>query len=493
MAKDDKEIVSALHAKLADRVGEQRYELWFGNGTEMGYRDGQLALTAPSRFVRDWLRQHFRADLEAACRDVLGELPTIEYHINPELAKADQPAAAKPRRKATEPSGTLGAAAGQPAAAQPATLPLHAATASTATAAMSGAAAQNASMMAAARTPGFDDFIVGAGNKLAHTTAQLIIERPGSISPLVVHGPTGCGKTHLLQAIRSAAVARNQKLHAVYLTAEQFTTYFLEALGGKGLPNFRRKYRGVDLLIIDDVQFFAGKRATLVEMLYTIDTLLQQGKQLVFSSDRAPNELSGLGPELAARLTGGLVCRVEQPDFETRRGIVDVLCRRMGIDVPADVQTLVATHVTSHARELSGALNRLQATSLATEKPITMQLAEEALAELAVQTSRIVRLPDIQRAVCDVFGLEPDSLQSNRKAKAISYPRMLAMFLARKYTRAALSEIGYFFGRRSHSTVISANKKVAGWMSQRQPLNLAEQTWDIEEALRRVEEQLRAG
>ncbi len=470
MTKDDKEIVSALRTRLADRVGSERFELWFGAGTKLDWRDGTLTVDAPSRFVRDWLRSHFRGELEAVCHDVLGRQPTIEYGIH----SAPVPPAATPapvRRENPKPPCSA-PTTGRSAAHKP--------------------AARRAAAPSVARQMEFGDFVVGSSNRLAVASAQMVAERPGSMTPLVVYGPTGSGKTHLLQSVRAAALRHNHKLHAVCLTAEQFTTLFLEALGGKGLPSFRRKYRGLDLLIIDDVQFFAGKRATLVELLYTIDTLLEQGKQLVFSADRPPSEMTGLGPELAARLSGGLVCRLEQPDFETRCGIVEVLARRMGLEVPMEVQNLVASHATHHAREITGALNRIQATSLATQQPISLALAEQALSELAAQSARLVRLPDIQRAVCDVFGLEPESLLSNRKAKAISYPRMLAMFLARKHTRAALSEIGHFFGRRSHSTVISAHKKVTNWMSRREPLALAEQNWDIEEALRRVEELLKA-
>lgn len=480
VTKDDQQIVAALRAKLADRVGQQRFDLWFGGGTRLAPRDGRLIVEAPSRFIRDWLRTHFRADLEGVGRELLGERATVEYLVNEQFAhEATRP----PKRPAQAPRAT--SANGSPASAN--------GTGSAPAGNPARSAAAPAVALATSATTNFDDFVVGRGNKLAVTSAQLVAERPGSISPLVVYGGTGCGKTHLLRAVRAAALAHSRKLHAVYLTAEQFTTYFLEALGGKGLPSFRRKYRGVDLLMIDDVQFFSGKRATLVELLYTIDTLLQHGKQLVFAADRAPNEITGLGAELSARLSGGLVCKLEQPDYETRLGIVEVLCRRMGVEISQSVQSLVAAHASNHAREISGALNRLQATSLALGRPITLDLAEEALNELAAQTHRVVRLPDIQKAVCDVFGLEPDTLQSSRKAKSVSYPRMLAMFLARKHTRAALSEIGHFFGRRSHSTVVSANKKVAAWMSQRQPLALTDQTWDIEDALRRVEDQLKAG
>jgi chromosomal replication initiator protein len=332
---------------------------------------------------------------------------------------------------------------------------------------------------------------VGESNKLAFTSAELVTQQPGSLSPLLVHGASGVGKTHLLEGICSAIRRSDRGLHAIYLTAEQFTTLFLEALGGRGLPSFRQKYRGVDVLLIDDVQFFAGKRATLVELLYTVDTLLKENRQLVFASDRPPAELHALGPELVARLTGGLVCRVETPDYAVRLGIVRNLAQRLGMTLSEEVVTLVASHVTTSARELCGALKRLQVTSVAHGQPITRALAEQALAELSDQTCRPVQLPDIQKAVCNVFGIEPENLRSKRKVASVSHPRMLAMWLARKHTRAALSEIGHFFGRRSHSSVISAQKNVERWLRRQERLTLSQRSCDIEEAIRKVEETLR--
>ena len=280
---------------------------------------------------------------------------------------------------------------------------------------------------------------------------------------------------------------------AVYLSAEQFTSLFLEALRGSGLPSFRRKYRGVSLLILDDLQFLVGKRATQVELLHTVNTMLREGRQLVFSADRPPAELAELGPELTARLSSGLVCPIEPPDFATRLGVAAHMAKRLGVDVPVEVQRLIASRMTCHAREISGAICRLQAASQAMGLPITLALAEDALGDMIRQHSRVVRLGDIQKAVCDVFGLEPASLQSGGKRKRLSHPRMLAMWLARKHTRAALSEIGDFFGRRSHSTVISAQKRVDGWMASGQPLHLSERTWQIDDAIREVERQLLAG
>ena len=268
------------------------------------------------------------------------------------------------------------------------------------------------------RFASLDTFVAGEANRLAITSAEMVVRQPGQHTPLMFYGPTSVGKTHLLEGIWTAARRSHQRLTAVYLSAEQFTSHFLEALRGSGLPSFRRKYRGVGLLMIDDLQFLVGKRATQVELLHTIDTFLREGRQLVFAADRSPAELAELGPELTTRLTGGLVCRIEPPDYATRLGIVGQMARRMKLHVPADVQQFVASRLTSHARELSGALCRLQATSQALGRPISLAMAEEALADLIRHSGRVVRLPDIEKAVCDVFGLEPASLQSDAKAKA---------------------------------------------------------------------------
>jgi chromosomal replication initiator protein len=245
--------------------------------------------------------------------------------------------------------------------------------------------------------------------------------------------------------------------------------------------------------MIDDVQFFVGKRATVVELQHTIDTLLREGRQLVLASDRPPPELAGLGAELVARMSGGLVCGIERPERETRLRILRQLASAGGMAVPVDVLDFVAAELDGDARQLAGALNRLEATSRAMGQPVTPELAQTALADIIRATERVVRLSDIERAVCDVFGLERRVLQSNRKTRAVSHPRMLAMWLARKYTRAAFSEIGRFFGNRTHSTVISAEKKVDRWMANKASIQFAHGSCDVAAAVHRVEVRLRSG
>jgi chromosomal replication initiator protein len=294
------------------------------------------------------------------------------------------------------------------------------------------------------------------------------------------------GKT-ICRAIVREYRRRHPRARAVYLSAEQFTTSFVEALRGSGLPSFRQKCRGADLLAIDDLQFFAGKARTLEELQHTVDTLLGEGRQLALASDRGLADLRSLGPELWSRLAGGLVCEIEPPEFATRLGILRRLREELRLTVGDDVLARVASQITAGARELRGALHRLQAMSAAFEQPISAEMADAALRELARQCTRAVRLADVEQAVCDVFGVEPAQLRSDRKGRSVSEPRMLAMWLARKYTRAAWSEIGQFFGRRSHSTVIAAHRRVERLISAQGEIGLDDRSCRVEEAIRRLE------
>jgi chromosomal replication initiator protein len=520
---NDMDIVSAVHSWLADKLGPIRYELWFGAKTRLSLSAGVLTVESATQFAQDWLRTHYRRQLETACREVAGRDAEIEFCVNAELesdsASSPNCHAAKEhyeqRGRETKTSNHVStartalahtvngnrkpsAASLAAAAAGPGQLNGTAMAANGVTVQQLGlqtapVGAQGGSETPRRRFAALETFVSNTTSQLALAAAKMVAEKPGSLTPLVFHGPPGCGKTHLLEGIWSAARAQHRGANIVYLSAEQFTTYFVEALRGSGLPSFRRKYRGVDLLLIDDVQFLVGKRATLVELLHTIDSLSREGKQLVFSSDRVPAELNQLGPELTTRLAGGMVCRLESPDLQLRQGLVQEFARRLKIELSDDIVQLIATRVTAGAREISGAVNRVHATARMLGKSISFELASEALAGMQSQTARAVRLVDIERAVCGVFGLPGESLQSNQRTKNVSAPRMLAMWLARKHTRAGLNEIGQYFGRRSHSTVISAHKKVSDWMSQESELELADRRCQVDEAIRRVEDQLRVG
>jgi chromosomal replication initiator protein len=337
-----------------------------------------------------------------------------------------------------------------------------------------------------------DAFIVGEGNRLAHAAVNNLLSQLGRYSPLFISGPPGSGKTHLLEGVWRTARQTAPHCRTIYLSAEQFTTQFVEALRGSGLPSFRKKYRDVELLLIDDLQFFAGKPSTLTELQHTVDTLMRAGRQIVFAADRGLPELKNLGSELVARIGGGLVCGIDAADLSTRLAILEQMAGTHETPTPRTVLEWLATQLDGDARQLAGALNRLHATSEALHCRIDLPFAQRALADLVRVNRKAVRLADITNTICEMFGIDEQSLQSESKSPVVSHPRMLAMWLARKYTRAALSEIGKHFGRKSHTTVISAEDKVSEWLvSGKKNLLLPEGDCRLEDVVKRVESQLR--
>ncbi len=468
MTNCDMEIVAGLLARLSQAVGPERYELWFAEAVRFHWAHGTLRVEADNPFVADWLRGKFSSLLQTLCAEVVGRPCEVEFRVIQKARPISTPRPAPAPRPQARSAPPVSAANGDGAATE------------------AGPALRR-------KLCRLGDFVVGPSNRVAQTTASMVLEAPGRYSPVLLYGPTGVGKTHLLEGMLHGLRSRDNRLRTMYLSAEQFTSMFLEALRGSGLPNFRRKYRGVDLLCIDDIQFFCGKKATLVELLHTTESLAREGRQIVFTADRPPNELEGLGKELSARLTGGVMCALQSPDYATRLEITRRAATRMELEVPGDVLDFVASRLTQHAREISGALFRLQAASRAHARPISLSLAQECLADLAKSPERMVRLNDVSRAVCDLFELDERSLRSADKSQAVSHPRMFAMWLARKYTRAPLSEIGEYFGNRTHSTVISAQKKVDGWVAKKAQIGGPNAGLPIEDVLRRIEQRLRTG
>jgi chromosomal replication initiator protein len=470
---EDIQFAAELRGRLVDCLGPERFELWFGNQTRFRFDGHRLTVFAASAFTRDWLRRNFVREMRQCCRAVFESPIEVEFDVDESIAagSAEEADCVADEARAECANGVE--------------LPPRP-VAKVETAGMASAAAKPIRM-----EPRFAAFVVGRSNEYAFTAATMTARGSQQASPVLFCGSTGVGKTHLLRSLRAEYRRHHPRARAVYLTAEQFTTSFVEALRGTGLPSFRTKCRGADLLLVDDLHFFAGKRASIDELLHTLDAMHHEGRQVALASARTLAELRPLGKELLSRLSGGLVCELELPDFATRLEIVRRLALEMGLTLTDEVASLVATQISSGASELRGALHRLQAVATARHKPITPQQATTELAELSQQCSRHVGLPEVEQAVCDVFGIEPSQLRSERKGRTINEPRMLAMWLARKYTRAPWSEIGQFFGRRSHSTVIAANRRVEQLIRKQAKIGLSRETCGVEEAIRRVEAVMR--
>jgi chromosomal replication initiator protein len=489
---DDSDRLSALRKELVSRLGRERYDLWLGPQSSLELSDGQLRVGCTSTFELQCLRRRVHAQLVETCRVVCGENVSVEYFIcaaEPVTTKMVQKQLIAQDDDVVDDVVDEACATGEPCATMVCESPTQPILPIRRDAKKQTPAGRTLSRCS------FNNFVVGAGNELAFRTAHAIAERPGRYGTLVLHGPSGSGKTHLMFATLRELRRHGSSLRSLRLTAEQFTAEFLDALHHRTSPSFRQKYRSVDVLMIDDIQFLLTKRATLDELLVTIDSLQERGKQVVLTCDCSPQELLKVSPELSSRISGGLTIPLEMPDFATRQGLVRQFIADMhpviGMTISDEIVVVIATQVAGSARQLQGAINKLIVTSQALKKPLTAELARTILAEYVQQITPSVKLSDIQRAVCEVFGVEAASLKSASKTRTVVEPRMLAMWLACNLTRSALGEISEFFGRRSHSTVISAQKKIERMVSDGEHISVANHDCTVEEAIRKVQQRLR--
>ncbi len=321
----------------------------------------------------------------------------------------------------------------------------------------------------------------------------MILERPGTISPILIHGPCGSGKSHLAKAAAQQLRRRCGFRRTILMTAEQFTIDYTESARGAGFASFRKKYRDVDAFVLDDLQFCLGKSATLSELRNTLDNLIRDRKQVIFVSDRSLNELTGLGSDLIARIAGGMSCGMEPLDADTRLSLLKRLLAKHELELSTSTVESLAESAGGDGRVLYGIVFRLLAEQRRLDRQLSHEEALTASLDLIRASQPVIRLSDIERVVCENFRLEPKSLQTKGKAKFVSGPRMLAMFLARKHTRAAYSEIGEYFGNRQHSTVISAQKKVAQWLESNGAVPQGTGSVTVREVLRRLEASLQVG
>ncbi len=307
----------------------------------------------------------------------------------------------------------------------------------------------------------FDQFVMGDANRIATNAARAIAEGgPMRFNPLFIHGPTGQGKTHLLHATGHGYLARKPGARALAMSAERFMVDFVQAMRSKDTLAFKARLRSVDLLMIDDFQFIAGKETTQEEFLYTIDELMRGGRRLVITADRSPHELDGIEGRILSRLTQGLVVDMQPADYALRRAIVEAKANALSVPVPGSVRDLLATRISSNVRELEGGLNRLVAYASLSERRIDEAFAEETLADMFRAGRRRVTIDEIQKRVADHFKIRATEMVSARRARVVARPRQIAMYLSKQLTPRSLPEIGRRFGGRDHTTVIHAVKQI---------------------------------
>lgn len=308
----------------------------------------------------------------------------------------------------------------------------------------------------------FDQFVMGPENRLAHAAALAVADRPGrAYNPFVIHGGVGLGKTHLLQSICQAVLSRQPSARVTYINCCTFIDAFHDCVKAGRMPDFRHRFRLVDMLVIDDVHLLSRHEQTQEEFFHTFNALHQAGKQIILSADSIPNEIPALTERLVSRFNSGLVARVDRPGFETRVAIVKAKAQLHQLTLPEDVPAYVAARVASNIRELEGALARMRALSMATSKPIDLELAKLALAEDGrVDDERSPSIQTILEAVVRYYNLRLADLLGKRRHKSVALPRQVAMWLARRHTRHSLEEIGGHLGGRDHSTVLHAVKSV---------------------------------
>lgn len=464
--------LDAFSTRLRQKLGDQRYASWIDGAIQANMQGDLLNLLSGSAFVRDYVRRNFASDILATAHETWGPQVKVAYVLH-EVVKNAGPALppsaqAESDQVLSEPDGVTREATHttfpQPPAKNPAQVrlaPPH-------------------------RDP-FQDWVSGAPTVAVERVCRRVMLGEYASTPVLLWGAAGTGKTHLLRTLATATREARNKQRVLPLTAEQFLISFVDAVRGGGLPNFRHKHRGVDLLLLDNVHELAGKERTVEEFLHTVDSLLDAGGRVVVTSDRSPNDLRGLGPELSSRLVGGVVAEVETPDVPMRARLIQHQAGSLGLSLPNGVVQRLASRLVGGSREVTGALHRLELEADARGLEVNLGLADRVADDVNRIATPPVRLDDIQQAVCDVFGLEASLLKSSKRTKTVAEPRMLAMWLARKLTRSAWSEIGDYFGRRSHSTVISAHRRVERLLSSPEPTRLSGVGGDLHDAIRRIE------
>ncbi|CAN5417662.1 chromosomal replication initiator protein DnaA [soil metagenome] len=496
--------LARLADAIAQRVGPQRFHVWFNNSTRLDLKQDGLEIAVPNDFISEWIGTHFTRPIQEAAHEVLGGPLSVRFCVMPELFAGRDEAGNAPTTLALKPTKlrpTAPLLADGPvapsASSRMAISPSPVAPSKPAPAAPTHTGDMSSQYSSRPRLRhDLETFVVGASNQLAMNTAAYVAEFPGAqYNPLFIHGSCGLGKTHLLQGLCKRFIEHHPTKRWMYLTGEEFTNEFLTSLRSNKLDLFRRKLRDLDLLVIDDVHFLSGKKATQEEFLHTFNAIEAMGKQVVLVSDDHPKMISEFGESLINRFVSGMVVRIDPPNYATRCEILRAIARRSGLGMSEEVVAWIARRVTQNVRELEGAVTRIQAHVRLSGQAADIALAQQALGDLDRQLIAPVRPENILQSVCNYFGLEHKDLMSGRRQRTISLARSVAMYLVRKTAKLSFPEIGTRMGKRNHSTVISACRRIERAVAKNESLawtsSVGDRTEEASELIQRLEEHSR--
>jgi chromosomal replication initiator protein len=435
-----KQLWTAALGELQVGLSRAQYDTWFKDTQVVSEEDDVFLIGVPNAFAREWLESKFRNQVRAALQHLLGRTVDVRF-----VTTSGGPPA--PARTSAAPGMTSPASPGGQQAG--------------------GQERREAGALLNARYT-FSTFVVGSNNRLAHAAALSVAERPGhSYNPLFVYGGSGLGKTHLMHAIGHAVIARHPKKRVAYATSEKFTNEFINSIRAQKGEEFRERYRRIDVLLIDDIQFIAGKEGTQEEFFHTFNAIHEEGKQIVMSSDRPPKAITQLEDRLRSRFEWGLTADISAPDLETRIAILRAKAEAQNVAVPPPVIDFLAQRIVSNIRELEGALTRIAAFAALQAVPVTTQLAQEMLQNLLYNPHRKSLSPErIVETVARYYGVPLDQIKGKARDRQVVLPRQIAMYLMREETEAPLMRIGEALGGRDHSTVLHGCEKIEREMAE---------------------------
>ncbi|CAA9529901.1 MAG: Chromosomal replication initiator protein DnaA [uncultured Thermomicrobiales bacterium] len=482
-----RQLWQAVLGDLQVRLSRNAFDNWLRPTTIVEVSDDVATVAAPNTFSAATLQSRFAPQIERALAGIVGRPIQVQFTVLGAVGNAVPVAAGEPEDEADFPPGepppmfgdvpaprAPGRAA--PVSPPPTSRAPNAPSARTAAGASGRASAgapavpRPSTQLALAAAPAhglnpryvYESYVVGSSNRFAHAASLSVAEQPGGkFNPFFVHGGVGLGKTHLLHAIGHRALGLRPDLTIAYVSSEKFTNDLINAIRAQRMDEFRARYRTIDILMIDDIQFIAGKESTQEEFFHTFNALYQSGKQVIITSDKPPKSISALEDRLRSRFEGGLIADVQFPDYETRTAILRTKGEELGVAVPADVVEYVAQKDQSNIRELEGALNKILALAQITDRPLSLPLAMEALTDAAIGTRRVKTSPAaVVEAVAVYYKIGVAALRGRARSQEIVLPRQVAMFLARQETDASLVDIGRELGGRDHTTVMHGIAKI---------------------------------